>query len=179
MVKLNLKGNEFEIKFNPISSSRSAVQFRNSIISSLKKVGVPSHYVSLKEVHNPLSKVGAEVFWYTGDVNCCYNYDRQGSYVNNLQVIAKLIEIEVNKVVNGEKEIQDFVLEFREDDEEAEKRKEARATLQVAQEEKDLEVITKQYKKMAKELHPDTENGDAEKFKRVNEAHKILKKELE
>ena len=33
-------------------------------------------------------------------------------------------------------------------------------------------------KEMAKTLHPDTPTGDVEKFKKLNHAHKILKREL-
>ncbi|MCX9025094.1 MAG: DnaJ domain-containing protein [Candidatus Methanoperedens sp.] len=38
--------------------------------------------------------------------------------------------------------------------------------------------MTTKYKALAKELHPDMPTGDTEKFKQLNIAHKILKREL-
>jgi len=34
--------------------------------------------------------------------------------------------------------------------------------------------ITKAYRRLAKEVHPDKPNGDAERFKRINHAHEVL-----
>ena len=42
-----------------------------------------------------------------------------------------------------------------------------------------LEDINKKYKVLAKDAHPDMSNGDTERFKAINHAHKILKRELE
>ena len=42
----------------------------------------------------------------------------------------------------------------------------------------DIDVIDKAYKTLAKEHHPDKENGDVAKFKEINHAHKVLKREL-
>jgi len=36
----------------------------------------------------------------------------------------------------------------------------------------------KKHREMAKELHPDMSTGDTEQFKKLNIAHKILKREL-
>ena len=57
-------------------------------------------------------------------------------------------------------------------------RKAARVTLGLAENENDIEVINKAYKAMARDLHPDMESGDIDKFKLVNNAHKTLKREL-
>ena len=43
----------------------------------------------------------------------------------------------------------------------------------------DLDVISKKYKVLAKKLHPDMDGGDAQRFKEINVAHKVLKRELE
>jgi len=42
-----------------------------------------------------------------------------------------------------------------------------------------LDLISKKYKDLAKKLHPDMETGDIDKFKAINRAHKMLKRELE
>ncbi|MDP2845958.1 MAG: J domain-containing protein, partial [Candidatus Methanoperedens sp.] len=65
-----------------------------------------------------------------------------------------------------------------EDSDVEDKRKEAREFFGVEPDSNDLEIITKKYKALAKELHPDMPSGDTEKFKQLNIAHKILKREL-
>jgi len=56
---------------------------------------------------------------------------------------------------------------------------EAREFFEVSSDCKDLSEINKKYKQLSKTLHPDTDTGDEEKFKELNEAHKVLKRELE
>ena len=48
----------------------------------------------------------------------------------------------------------------------------------VKPDEMDFEVISKNYKLLAKKYHPDMPDGDHECFQRINAAHKLLKKEL-
>lgn len=179
MTKLKIKGNEFDISFTNNSSSRYATLFRNKIFISLKKLGIPQHHIKLKEEIFPIKKAGAEVYWFFNGFNCYYSYNRQEKYVDNLQVISKVIDIEVDNVLEERKTSEEFIADFSEDDDLIEKRKEARVFLGLEANENNIEVIDKQYKKMAKELHPDMVNGGTEKFKRLNEAHKILRKELE
>jgi len=100
-------------------------------------------------------------------------------FLSSSIIISKLIEIEINKLLDGSNSFEDFITNFREDDDLIKKRKEARELLNLNENENNLEVIDKQFKNMAKEVHPDMENGSAEKFKKLNEAHKILRKELE
>ena len=50
MTILKIKGNEFEVVFTTNSSSRYATLFRNNIANALKKLGVPSHHIKLKEM---------------------------------------------------------------------------------------------------------------------------------
>ena len=179
MTHFKIKGNEFDITFTTHSSMRSATAFRNKIILTLKKIGIPSHHIKLKEERLPFKKAGAEIYWYVNGFNCYYNYNRQEKYIDNLQVICTLLEIEVLNILEGAKDIQEFIADFKEDDNLLEKRKEARALLKLEENETNLETINKKYKHLAKELHPDTAHGSTEKFKQLNEAHKILKQELE
>lgn len=179
MTKLKIKGNELDIKFTTTSFSRYAILFRNKIISSLKKIGISEGYIRLKEEAFPIRKAAAEVTWYFNNFNCYYSYNRQERYIDNLHVIALLLDLEVTKVLDGIKTVEEFITDFRGDDDLAEKRKEARELLHVDEHETNLEVIDKQFKQMAKEFHPDMINGSAEQFKKLNEAHKLLRKELE
>jgi len=72
-----------------------------------------------------------------------------------------------------------FLLDFTEKHEVEEERKAARELLSVEADELDMDVISKKYKDLAKEAHPDKDGGDADRFKELNRAHKILKRELE
>ncbi|MBI1968917.1 J domain-containing protein [Candidatus Woesearchaeota archaeon] len=56
-------------------------------------------------------------------------------------------------------------------------RKEAREILGIAPDVLDMNEIDKKYKELAKKYHPDMPGGDAEMFKKINNAHKILKRE--
>jgi len=179
MVNIQLKGNSFNVSFAGRSSSRHVSLFRNQIMNALKQVGVPSGHIKIEEDVFPLLKRGAEVYWYVNERNCYYSYNRQEKYVDNLQVIARLLEQEVAKLILEEKTMDEFIHDFKEEDDLEEKRKEARILLNVPESEKDLEIIDRQFKSMAKEAHPDMPNGDTERFKQLNEAHKLLKKELE
>ena len=59
-----------------------------------------------------------------------------------------------------------------------EDRAKARETLGIEKDALDMEAINKKYKEMARQAHPDMEGGCVEKFKEINNAHKILKREL-
>jgi len=108
-----------------------------------------------------------------------YDHKLFGSYAENLCIVSKVIELEVDAVLREEKNIQEFVDLFMEDYDLHEKRKAARELLGLAHDENDVETINKQYKELAKEHHPDKEGGSVDKFKEINNAHKILKRELE
>jgi hypothetical protein len=98
--------------------------------------------------------------------------------VENLQVLSRVIEIEANLVLSEKKTFDEFIAEFKEDSDVDDKRKEARAFFGFDHDLNDLEIINKKYRALAKELHPDMPTGDIEKFKQLNNAHKILKREL-
>ena len=66
---------------------------------------------------------------------------------------------------------------FNEDQDIEKQRVEAREILGVEKDCLDLEVINAKYKNLAKNHHPDA-GGDQEMFKKINRAHKMLKKEL-
>ncbi len=179
MVKLKIKGNEFEIALVKSSALRYATLFRNKIFFSLKKLGVSQDYIKLVEEPFPIKMAGAEVSWYLNGSNCYYSYNRQERYVDNLQVISKLIDVEVENLLRGKKNMEEFIFDFKGDEDLIEKRKKARKFLKLGETENSMEVVDRKYKNMAKEFHPDMATGNAEKFKKLNEAHKILRQELE
>jgi hypothetical protein len=88
-----------------------------------------------------------------------------------------VLEFEVADVLADKKPIQEFIGEFSEEEDVDKQRKEARATLGVAEDSLNMEEIDQKYKALAKKHHPDA-GGDVNEFKKVNAAHKILRREL-
>ncbi len=108
-----------------------------------------------------------------------YTYKSSRKYVENLYVVLKVIELEVESVISGKKTGQEFIAEFSESKDFEKKQKEAREVLGVEEGTLDLNYIDSRYKDLAKKYHPDMPDGNAEKFKEINMAHKILRRELQ
>ncbi len=178
MATTKAKGHEFETFIVKDSFNRRAVQFMNSIFDALKKIGVPESQVDIPMENYALKNAPASVLWFMDGHRMYYSYEASTKFVENLYVVLKVIELEVDALLNKKKTIQDFISEFAEEEDVEEQRKEAREVLGLSHDTKDLEVINKRYKALAKKHHPDTATGNVEKFKAVNRAHKTLKREL-
>ena len=179
MEKLKIKGHEFNGFIVKDSSTRRAVQFKNNIIDSLRKIGLTEDDVDISEEALAMKKTPASASWYLDGHHLFYSYNGASKFVENLFVVSKIIELEVDALINEKKTLQDFIAEFSEDKDINDKRKEARKALGLEENALDLEVINQKYKTLAKEHHPDMPNGNMEKFKVINHAHKMLKRELE
>ncbi|RJQ20792.1 molecular chaperone DnaJ [Candidatus Woesearchaeota archaeon] len=179
MALLKVKGHEFELHPAKDSFSRRALQSKNAIINSLRKLGIPEHQVEIKLEGAPFRTAPATAEWYLDGHRLYFRYEAAGKFADNLLVIAHVIEREVNLVLSDKKPLDEFISEFREENDVEEQRKLARETLGLAHDEKDIGTINTRYKELAREHHPDKPTGNAEKFKEVNKAHKILKRELE
>jgi L-arabinose isomerase len=125
-----------------------------------------------------LKKAPASVSWYFDSHHLHYSYSACSKFVENLYVVQKVLELEIVALIDGDKTVEDFVAEFREEHDIIDRRKNARELLGLEHNEIDIDVIDKAYKNLAKEHHPDRENGDVVKFKEINHAHKVLKREL-
>ena len=90
-----------------------------------------------------------------------------------------MIELEIKSLITKKKTREEFIADFSEERDVEEKRKEARKVLGVEHDVIDMGVIDAQYKDLAKKNHPDMPGGDTEKFKTINHAHKVLKRELQ
>lgn len=169
------------IDVSPIrdSFSRRATQLKNKILLALKNIGIPEDDVDINDERVPMRKAPADVSWYADGFFCHYSYAKQNNYAENLLVILKVLELETAAVFEGKKPREEFFKEFSEDHDIKDLRKEARKTLGVEDGCMDLEEIEAKYKKLAKEHHPDMPNGNDAEFKKLNVAHKILRKELE
>ena len=179
MSKLKIKGHEFSAFTVKDSPSRRAVQFRNNIINSLRKIRISEDDIDVTIEALSSKKSPAQASWYIDGHHLYYSYNGAAKFVENLYVVSKIIELEVDALLKERKTLRDFISEFSEDKDISDKRKEARKSLGVDEDTLDLDIINEKYKSLAKAHHPDMPNGNMEKFKEINNAHKILKRELE
>lgn len=177
--RLRIKGHEFDAVLASDSFNRRAQQLKNKIIDTFKSIGIKEDDVIVDIEPIAIKKILASASWYIDGQHLYYSYKSAGRYVDNLYVVYMVIEHEVNALINEQKTAEEFIAEFSESHKVEDERKEAREMLGVDPETLDMELITKKYKDLAKELHPDMPTGDTEKFKAINKAHKILKRELE
>lgn len=173
-----IKGHEIETVIFKNAHNRRAMQLKNNIFKLLTSIGINENDIDVPVENIAVKKAKASATWYYSGHRMYYSHNMQNKYVDNLHVLFKVIESESSLVLSEKKTFDDFITEFREDKDVEDKRKEAREFFGVAHDLNDLEIITKKYKALAKELHPDMPSGDTEKFKQLNIAHKILKREL-
>lgn len=176
---IKVKGYELNAVGIRDSFNRRAQKFKNNIISNLRTIGIPEDEVILELEPTAIKRIPASASWYVDGYHLHYSYMAGTKYVENLYVVSKVIELEVKSILAGEKTIGQFITDFTEEEEVAEDRKAARELLGVDPDSTDVELINKNYKQLAKDAHPDMSGGDTEKFKALNRAHKILKRELE
>ena len=178
MVKLKVKGHEFNAFIVKDSFNRRAQSFQNVIIQALGKLGISEDRIDVPLEVFALKKAPASATWFMEGYRLYYSYNGSTKFVENLYVVSKVIELEVTALLNEEKTAEDFIRDFSEDKDIEAKRKEAREILGVEAGTLDMDLINKKYKQLAKEHHPDM-GGNSEKFKAINHAHKTLKRELE
>jgi hypothetical protein len=176
---ITIHGHEFNVPPIKDSYSRRATQLANKIFQVLKDLGISPDDIDIPEERMPMRKAPAEVSWWCAGYFCHFTYTPGKSYVENLYVIQKVLELEVKSVIEEKKSMEEFLQDFREDHDIKDLRKEARKTLGVEEDCMDIKEIDSKYKKLAKEHHPDMPNGNEVEFKKFNIAHKILRKELE
>ena len=175
---VTIKGHEIETVIIKNAHNRRAIQLKNNIFKLLTSIGINENDIDVPVENIAIKKAKASATWYYSGHRMYYSHCMQSKFVDNLHVLFKVIEMESSQVLSEKKTFDDFISEFREDSDVDDKRKEAREFFGVAHDLNDLEIISKKYKDMAKELHPDMPSGDTEKFKQLNIAHKILKREL-
>ena len=175
---LKVKGYELEEPVFRDSFDRRAVKVQNHIFATLKQLNIERDDAKVSMEKMARKKAKASVaFWFEGR-NLKYNYSQMPRFIDNLYVVDKILEIYVDQLFNKEITLDQFQREFSDDDKIDEKLADARKTLEVAEDETDFELISKNYKSLAKKCHPDM-GGDHEMFQKINTAHKMIKKELE
>ena len=175
---LKVKGYELEEPVFRDSFDRRAVKIQNNIFATLKQLNIDRDdaNVSMEKMTRKKVKASAS-FWFEGR-NLKYTYSQMPRFIDNLYVIDKILEIYVDQLFEKEITLDQFQREFSDESNIDEKLTEARKTLGVDEDETDLELISKNYKSLAKNHHPDM-GGDPKIFQKINAAHKMIKKELE
>ncbi|MEA3430247.1 MAG: DnaJ domain-containing protein [Nanoarchaeota archaeon] len=175
MVKI--KGYEFkEVKVRD-SYNRRALKFKNNIINSLKLFGITEDDIEIPLETVAMKKAQATVSWYMWDEHLLFSYNGSGKFVENLAMIAKVIDHYIQLLSENEITKEEMLEAFVEDEDILKQRKEAREVLGVEEDSTDFDEMHKKFKKLSKEHHPDMPNGDTETFQKLNRAHKILKRE--
>lgn len=178
MATIIIKGHEITLPTIRDSYDRRAVQYGNSIIEVLRKIGLTEDDIDLTVEAPAFKNAPASVSWYLDGHHLYYNSKVAKKYVENLYIVLQVIDREVKAVLAGEKMIQEFISSFSEGRDVEKERKEARAVLGMEPGVMDMAVIDAKYRDLAKKNHPDVAGGSSEKFKEINRAHKILKREL-
>lgn len=178
MTTITIKGHEFEAVLAHDSFGRRALQYKNKIINALSKIGLVADDTIIDLEPIAIKNTQASATWYTEGYRMYYSCQSAKRYVDNLYIVYKVIELEVADLLSERKTFDEFLSEFTEEEDVENMRKEARETLGVEPDVIDMDVIDKKYKDLAKKHHPDKDKGDIELFKKINNAHKILKREL-
>lgn len=178
MANLTIKGHVFKEVLARDSYVRRALQYKNNILKTLSKIGVVSDDVEIEIEPVANKNVPASATWYIDGYRMYYSYKSATKYVDNLYVVSKVIEFEVADMMAKTITFDEFLLEFTEKEDVEHMRKEARELLGVDKDDLNIDNIDRKYKELARKYHPDMPEGDTEMFKKINNAHKILKREL-
>jgi hypothetical protein len=180
MSTVSVKGHEIEIKITKSNYDRKAVLFANNIIEELKKLNITRDDIEIKTNILGNKNIPATIeFWAQGHY-MRFSYSMAKRFIDNLYVIQKVIEIEVNEVLIGKKEMLEFFHTFSEDTKSKDISKElkiAKQELGLDENENDIDKINVEYKKLARKHHPDM-GGNLEEFQKINKAHKLIKKQM-
>ena len=176
---IRVKGYEFKRFNTKLSSYRRAVQIQNSIIKLFRRIGVPDEDIEIPLQKLVIRTAEASIEWWQDGYRLFYKYGQAGSFISNLYVILKLLEAQILEVESGELSLDDFLNGFSEDKDVSLQRKNARILLGVEEDCMDFALISRKYKVLAMKHHPDRPDGSVEMFKKINNAHKMLKRELE
>ncbi|MBL7056199.1 J domain-containing protein [Candidatus Woesearchaeota archaeon] len=175
---VNIKGHDFEQIIVRNSYDRRALQYQNKIINHLKIFGLTEDDVDVPLEKISMRKAQATTSWYLWDHHLFFSYNGSAKFVENLAMVEQVIEYFIKILSNDEITKEEFLELFAEDTDILKQREAARDVLGVEEHSTDFETIHKNYKRLSKEHHPDMPNGCTERFKKINVAHKILKKEL-
>jgi len=179
-MKVTVKGHEIDVKVTKSAYDRKAVMFENNIVETLRKLDIPRDDIKVETGILGSKNLPATVeFWSEGHY-LRFSYSMAKRFIDNLYVIVELIKREVEEVLIGKTDFQEFLHRFSEDmdrKEIANELKDAKADLGLDSSETDIDKINQVYKKLARAHHPDM-GGNLEEFQKINKAHKLIKKHM-
>ena len=174
----NIKGYYFKQIIVRDSYNRRALQYKNKIINYLKIFGLTEDDIDIPLEKITMRKAQASISWYMWEEHLFFSYNGSAKFVENLAMVAQVIKHFIHLLDENKITQEKFLKLFVEDRNILKQRINAREVLGVEENSTDFETIHKNYKKLSKEHHPDMPKGDTETFKKINNAHKILRKEL-
>lgn len=178
MTEITIKNHTYTIRLAKDSFSRRAVQYTNKLLESFRRIGVGEDDVEISEERLAIRKAPASASWWIDDRHCHFSYNKFPRFIDNLVVISHVLQQYIQSILQETITLEEFIEAFKEHNNIEEQRAEAREFFGLDEHHVDLESINKQYKKLAKTLHPDMSTGDIHKFKELNHHHKVLKREL-
>ena len=110
--KLKRQGYEFNAIVVRDSFTRRAQQYYNKIITLLRSIGVPEDDIIIELEHVAIKNLPASATWYLDGYRLHYIYKGGTKYVENLFVVAKIIELEVKEIISGNKTVDEFIFDF-------------------------------------------------------------------
>ena len=150
MAVIKVKGYEFNVITIKDSFNRRSLQYKNKIINILKNIDLTEDDIDIPLEPVGMKKASASASWYFDGYYLHYSYNSNNKFVENLYVVLKVIEFEVNALLNKEKTMSEFIHAFSEDKDVQEQRKKARELLGIDEKSLDLALINKKYKDLAK-----------------------------
>ena len=175
---VNIKDHDFKEITVRDAYNRRALQFKNEIINSLKQLGITDDDIEVPMESLAMRKAPASVSWYVWDRHLFFSYHNASKFAENIAMVSQVIEHFVNQVLDQSLTPESFLKLFEEDQDVLKQRKNAREVLGVEKDSTDFETMHQNFKRLSKEHHPDMSDGNTEQFQKINNAHKILKKEL-
>ncbi|MBT4825071.1 J domain-containing protein [Candidatus Woesearchaeota archaeon] len=175
---VTIREHEFKQVIIRDSYNRRALQYTNKIISNLRKFGLTEDDIDISIEKITFRKAQASVSWYMLEEHLFFSYNGAGKFVENLAMVAEVMEYFTDMLSENKITPEKFVELFAEDNDILDQRKKAREIMGVEENSTDFEEIHKNYKKLSIEHHPDMPKGNTELFKKINNAHKVLRKEL-
>jgi len=175
---VSIKGYDFKKVTIRDSYNRRALQCKNNLIGYLKNFGLSEDDIDIPLENNAMRKAQASASFYMLGEHLFFSYNGASKFVENLAMVEQVITHFINLLNDGQITEENFLAEFKEDKDIIKQRKDAREVLGVEEGSIDFETMHKNYKKLSKAHHPDMPNGDTDTFKKINIAHKILKREL-
>ncbi len=182
MPEIEVNGNTVSFRISPYNSKKSIPYYKNIILTSMARIGVTEQYIDVRFGGGGgyTSVDGwAEVVWLINGKEHNYKCSSQNRAVDNVAAIAQMIETDSKAIRRGLKTFGQVMSQFRLDfKQDGEKILSPREILGVAVDNKDWDYINFRYRRKCKELHPDSETGNAAKFKELQGAFEDLKKEF-